>query len=56
MNQPGTQQQILQSKREPTLAEKIFIERTGKAPLLQGFKWQRGPSVLDEWIRQRRNG
>ena len=51
-----TQQQILQTKREPSPAEKLFTERTGKAPLLHGFKWQRGPSVLDEWLRQRRNG
>jgi len=54
MNGLRTQQQ-LRIKRDPTPAEKLFQERTGKAPLLQGFQWKRGPSVLEAWIRQRRN-
>lgn len=56
MNGLRTQQQLKQIKREPSAAEKHFQQRTGKPPLLQGFRWQRGPSVLDEWLRQRRNG
>lgn len=42
-------------KRPMSPAERMFMARTGKQPLLAGFDFKRGANLLNEWLHNRRS-